>query len=347
LAAGGAERVVLAVAGELAKRGYRCDIVAAQTGGRWDTKIPSGVRAVNFNRDKPLYALKDLVAYLRRERPAVLLSSVFSANLVAAAACSITGTRCVLREAFWAEQDAKTATYWTRFFNTAALRLLYRRADAVVALSRDLASHIQAAASVPLARVVVIPNPHVEPAGMSVSLSRDPDLLLACGRLEPQKDFGTLLEAFALLRKERPARLVVLGEGSQRAELERQVAELGIADAVHLAGYSDNVVAWMRQAKVFVSTSRSEGFPNVLLEALAAGCEVVSTASSDAVFEILQEGRFGRIVEVGNIVAIADAMAQAMRSTGDSTLVLQALRNRFGLSHIVDRYLEVLLPSSG
>jgi glycosyltransferase involved in cell wall biosynthesis len=156
-----------------------------------------------------------------------------------------------------------------------------------------------------------------------------------------------LLEAFALLRKERPARLVVLGEGSQRAELERQVAELGIADAVHLAGYSDNVVAWMRQAKVFVSTSRSEGFPNVLLEALAAGCEVVSTASSDAVFEILQEGRFGRIVEVGNIVAIADAMAQAMRSTGDSTLVLQALRNRFGLSHIVDRYLEVLLPSSG
>ena len=343
LSAGGAERVILAIAGELVQRGYRCDLVTAQAGGRWEGKVPAGVRDICLDRRKPLHAIPRLIAYLRRERPAALLSSVFSANVAAVAACQVSRTRCALREAFWAEQDTRSGGPLSRAVNTLALRMLYRRADAIIALTNELAAHIHEATGIPEGRITVIPNPHLALGADAMPPNRESDLILACGRLEPQKDFDTLLQAFALLSRERPARLVILGEGSQRQHLEQRASDLGISEAVRLAGYSDRVDDWMRRAKVFVSTSRSEGFPNVLLEAVAHGCDVVSTLSTDAVRDVLGDG--GRVVEVGNAAAIAAALADALDAEPDAGLALRRIEARFDLQTIVDRYLQVLLPT--
>ena len=338
LSAGGAERVMLAVAGEIARRGYRCDVVTAYPGGRWWDRIPSGVRHVPLERDKPLHATPRLVRYLQKEEPHVLLASVLSANIAAVLATRFTRTRCVLREAYRAEDDSRSPSAVTELGNRAALRWLYRRADAVVALTSGLAEHIIGITHIDPSKVYVIPNPHL-PSLDTPAATRDATLVLACGRLEAQKDFATLLRAFSLVRNARSTRLVVLGEGSQLEMLRQLSVDLAIEKDVEFAGYTDNVQGWMGRAKVFVLTSRVEGFPNVLLEALANGCAVVSTNSSDAVAEILDEGRWGTIVPVGDISGVANGILAAM-SWDNIENELPPLA-KYDLSTIVDQYLEV------
>jgi glycosyltransferase involved in cell wall biosynthesis len=339
LSAGGAERVLLALVGEILRRGYRCDLVTAQSGGRWAHRIPLGARYLSLESTKPLHSIPRLMQYLRRERPSVLLSSVFSANVAAIVAASATNTRCVLREAYRAEDDAKSASTVATILNRLALRWLYRRANAIIALSKGLARHIIDVTRITPGRVFVIPNPHLPPPSMPEE-DRATDLILACGRLEPQKDFSILLQAFAIVRKSRPARLVVLGEGSQLDMLQRQADELGVANDVEFPGYAENVHQWMRRAKVFVSTSRIEGFPNVLLEALVNGCAVVSTESSDAVPELLDGGRLGTIVPVGDAHSAANGILAAM--TSHPAIATDDLIEKYDVSSIVDQYLKVL-----
>ncbi|WP_147653589.1 glycosyltransferase [Vulcaniibacterium gelatinicum] len=348
LSAGGAERVLLAIAGALAERGYRCEVVTAQPGGHWENRIPAGVRHRPLGRAKPLHAVPALASYLRRERPQVLLSSVFAANLAALLACRLAGkaTRCVVREANWTAEEVMAPSLLTTMVNAAALRSLYGRADAVIALSDDLAVHIAQAARVPRSKIHVIPNPSLpgdDPPVRAPADTGDPPLILGCGRLEPQKDFPLLIRAFAQVRAQRSARLVILGEGSERQALMSLAESLGVARDVALPGYSDDPHSWMRRARLFVSSSRHEGFPNVHLEALQNGCPIVSTCSSDAVAMILDGGRLGAIVPVGDV----DSLARQMLAVLDGTLTFPSPGEhlaRFELGKIVDRYLEVLDP---
>lgn len=339
LAAGGAERVVLAIAGEIAGRGYRCDLVTAQDGGRWSDRLPDGVRHVGLGRAKPLHAVPALVRYLRHHRPAAVLSSVFAANIAALIACRMTRTRCIIREAYRVEDDARSSRALPALANRLAVRLLYPRASGVVALSRELATHVVQAAKVDPARVTVIPNPIVVATGPAQV--RDPNLILACGRLEAQKDFPTLLRAFALVRRKRPVRLLVVGEGSQLENLRSLAEALGIGGDVTFGGYSPDPGEWMRRAKVLASTSRIEGFPNVLLEALANGCAVVSTRSSDAVDDLLEAGTLGVIVPVGDAEAVAWGIGTLLDRPDPNR---EANLHRYELEPIATRYLDALLP---
>jgi len=349
LSAGGAERVLLAISGEIAARGHRCDLVTAQSGGPWQHAVPTGVRHVSLESTKPLHSVLKLARYLNKERPMAILSSVFSANFAALLAChlSTSKTRCIVREAYRAGEEIKAPSTVTTYANKVALRVLYHRADAVVALSSELAAHIGDMAHVPGNRIHVIPNPLLPSTKTLTSKIRTPRLdgvpiVLACGRLELQKDFATLLQAFALVRAHKPSQLVILGSGSQLGSLKLLSARLGIEDDVHFAGHASNPHEWMRHAEVFVSTSRCEGFPNVLLEALDSGCQIVSTNSSDTVAEILDGGRLGTIVPVGDALAIAQSVVEILDGIRKRPSATEHLRS-YDLSTITDRYLDVLL----
>jgi glycosyltransferase involved in cell wall biosynthesis len=135
-----------------------------------------------------------------------------------------------------------------------------------------------------------------------------PPVILGVGRLEPQKDFATLLRAFSTVHADRPCRLVILGEGGQRRELQALAAELGIAADLAMPGFVTNPYAYLRHASLFAFSSRWEGFGNALVEALAVGTPVVSTDCPDGPSEILEGGRFGPLVPVGDHAALADAM---------------------------------------
>ena len=161
------------------------------------------------------------------------------------------------------------------------------------------------------------------------------------GKLKRQKDFATLIRAFARLRREQPLRLVILGEGEERAALERLVQHLGIAADVLLPGFMENPYAWMARSAVFVSSSAWEGFSNVLCEALACGCPVVSTDCPSGSAQILQNGVYGPLVPVGDDAALAVAIAALLRAVPGRSRQRQSVSG-FTVEHATERYLEVL-----
>jgi glycosyltransferase involved in cell wall biosynthesis len=211
------------------------------------------------------------------------------------------------------------------------LRQTYRQADQVIANSHGVSADVLALTGLGADLLATLKNPSI-PADLDRLASaaaphpwleqRDKPVVLAAGRLVDVKDFVTLLRAFAALRQQRPARLIILGEGPERGALLSLAEQLGMAQDVALPGFSINPVAWMARAALFVLSSRYEGSPNVLIEALACGTPAVSTDCPHGPREILDHGRWGRLVPVGDVPALAAAMAVTL----DAPLPAETLR---------------------
>jgi glycosyltransferase involved in cell wall biosynthesis len=197
----------------------------------------------------------------------------------------------------------------------------YPRADGIVAVSEGVADELAHYTGLARERISVIYNPVVTPAVYERArepvthpwfVERDRPVILGVGRLADMKDFSTLLRAFARLRAGRAARLVILGEGKRRRALEALVKELGVAEDVDLPGWAGNPYPFMANADLFALSSRGEGLPNALLEAMAVGCPVVSTDCPSGPREILDGGRYGPLVAVGDDAGLARAMAETL-----------------------------------
>ena len=284
-----------------------------------------------------------VAAYLDHERPdaalAMLIPSVAAATMatrLASHQVRIVGTmHNVVRTKRWLRRA----------------RRAYPRADAAVGVSGGAASELTNAVGVPVEKVHTIYNPVVsealvrdsrQPTGHPWLDNPGPRVILAAGRLTRHKEFSTLLVAFARILDDGPARLVVLGKGRLRPELESQAKELRIAEHVDFPGFVRNPYAYMRKASLFVLSSRYEGLPTVLIEAMACGCPVVSTDCRYGPDEILEDGRWGELVPVGDAEALSGAMLRTLANPhpGD------ALRKRascFGIEPAVARYEELLL----
>jgi glycosyltransferase involved in cell wall biosynthesis len=167
-------------------------------------------------------------------------------------------------------------------------------------------------------------------------------VILSVGRLDRIKDQATLLRAFARLRANCAARLMILGEGDERARLESLAQELGIAADVTLPGFVANPMPYMRKAAVFALSSLSEGFGNVLVEALYCGCPVISTECGGP-REILMDGRYGHLVPVGDDAALAKALAATLTHPPDRQVLIQSVQGRgFTVAEATERYLQAL-----
>jgi glycosyltransferase involved in cell wall biosynthesis len=233
-------------------------------------------------------------------------------------------------------------------------RWLYPRADAIVAVSRGLAAELSGELHLDPAAVRTIYSPIVDedlvkraelPVDHPWFNAGEPPVILATGRLVPEKDHATLLRAFALLRARRRTRLMILGDGEQRGQLEGLAAQLGVRVDVGLPGFEINPYRFMSRAAVFVLSSTSEGFGNVLVEAMACGAPVVSTDCHSGPAEILDSGRYGQLVPVGDPAA----MAAAIEATLDDPLPTSLLRSRasdFRAAKSADSYLALLCPGS-
>jgi glycosyltransferase involved in cell wall biosynthesis len=234
------------------------------------------------------------------------------------------------------------------------MRRLYPKADRIVAVSQGVANDLISLLNLPHEKVTVIYNPIVTPelfeqAKQPVSCSwfeqnRLP-VILAVGRLTKAKDYPTLFRAFSLVRQIRPAKLLILGEGEERANLERLAIELGIQNDVSMPGFVDNPFAFMAKASVFVLSSAWEGLPTVLIEALACGCPVVATDCRSGPREILDNGRYGHLVPVGDHEALAKAILETLDNPdfpADRQTRLQRTME-FSVDAAVDKYLKVLL----
>jgi glycosyltransferase involved in cell wall biosynthesis len=298
-------------------------------------------------------ATTGLTRYLEEIQPDALLAAGEYANLTALRSRQRArgGTRIVTSEHIHISQSASGGVWRRKWLLPGAVRRLYPGADAIVTVSEGASDDLASFARLPRDRVTTIYNPVVTP---ELKAKRDapldhpwfgsgmPPVFVCVAQLRDQKDLPTLLHAFARLRSGRPARLLLLGEGNRRAELERLVAELGLGDDVALPGFVDNPMAYMARAAACVLSSRYEGLPTVLIEALACGCPVVSTDCPSGPAEILEGGRYGTLVPVGDPEALADAMADVLERPPPKALLFERAED-FRPERAAEQYLEVLL----
>ncbi len=351
LRGGGAERVMVNLAQGMTERGLPVDLVVAAAEGAFLEQVPPAVRLVDLRGGRVLQSLVPLTRYLRREQPRVLISSMSHANVVAlwAARLARSGTPVIVTvhntmSRSTPERGRLAGALWPRL-----LRSFYPWATHVVAVSRGAADDLARSSGIPRDRVRVVYNPVITPAIMELARQAPdhpwfgpgrPPVILGAGRLTGQKDFPTLIQAFAEVRRCRSARLMILGEGEDRAALETLVSQLGLKDDVALPGFRDNAISYMAGSALFVLSSAWEGLPTVLVEALAAGTRVVSTDCPSGPREILQQGRLGSLVPVGNPAAMAEAVLAALeRSPG--TVPVDALAP-FTRDAAIEQYLRLI-----
>ena len=353
LRGGGVERVRLILAGEFARRGYAVDLVVLQARGELLAEIPEHVRLVDLAIPRFREALIDLTQYLRRRRPSALLAAMWPHSGLATIAlrASRVASRLVVSEHNTLSSNPSVRGL-SGFVNRRLGRLIYGMADGVVTVSEGVKRDLVVRTGLSADRVEVIYNP-VRPPLASASV--DPDILawwtagaaavIAIGSFKPQKDYPNLLAAFAQLDRSRNARLLILGEGKLRAELEGLAAGLGIRDRVLLPGFVPDPYPYLQQADLFVLSSAWEGLGNVIIEALVAGVPVVSTNCPSGPAEILEDGKYGRLIPVGDAPALAAAMADALAASVDRDLLRQR-GAEFSVERAVDQYLSLLDPDT-
>ncbi len=351
LVGGGAERIMLYLARGFVEQGIAVDLVLAKAVGPYLSEIPAGVQLVDLQSQRLVLCLPAFVRYLQQKQPAALLSAVGDANVLAlwAKQAARVPTRAVVSVHNTLSREAENATEFKRRIEPYMARLFYPWADAIVTVSRGAAEDLARLGFSP-DRVETVYNPVItpeffekvaQPVEHPWFLPGQPPVILGVGRLEVQKDFPTLIRAFALVREQRLARLMILGEGTARPDLEALVRELDLEADVALPGFVANPCACMARSAVFALSSLFEGLPTVLIEAMAAGVPVVSTDCESGPSEILENGRYGKLVPVGDSQALAEAIARALQEPADSA-GLQAKATEFSLEKAVAGYRKVL-----
>jgi glycosyltransferase involved in cell wall biosynthesis len=320
LAGGGAERVTIRLAEEFLMEGHEVDIVALSAAGQLREFVPAEATLHNLNVRRFRQSLGPLIRYLRQRRPDAIHAAMWPLTIIGilAARLSLTQPRVLV-----SEHSILSLQYGPSGLALAALRwstrLLYRFADARISVSPACAADTARLSWLPEDRFEVVNNPvGSPPAGFSTTHQvealwngKEPRIL-TIGNLKPAKDHETLIRAFALLSKRRPATLMIVGEGEERVRLEGIITELGVANRVVMPGFATDAWPYFASADLFVLSSNREGFPTVLIEAMLAGLPVVSTDCVSGPSEILDGGRLGALVPMNDPEALARAMERAL-----------------------------------
>jgi glycosyltransferase involved in cell wall biosynthesis len=323
LAGGGAEKVAINLLKGLLQQSVCLDLVLASADGPFMNRIPEGVRVIDLAAGRVSKAIIPLAQYLRERQPQALLSHLNYANVAAVLAKKIARTKTKLILVEHNTVSAHKSKVQSFKLVNRLMKILYPEADYVVAVSKDASQDLEQYLGFTQKRVRTIYNPVVDQdlfAKAQESLVHpwfqpdSPPVFLGVGRLIELKDFGSLIKAFGLLRRAKAARLLILGEGEQREELEHLIQDLELFDDVMLGGFVDNPFVYMKRASAFVLSSRSEGLPNVLIEAMACGCPVISTDCQTGPREILDSGKYGVLVPVSDEVALCEAMLRVLES---------------------------------
>jgi glycosyltransferase involved in cell wall biosynthesis len=347
---GGAQRVTITIANGLAERGYDIDLIVSHYEGELSDRVSDAVRVVDLNTLKVpaigiLASLPRLRSYLETVEPSLLFAAMTYANVVSILTAAVADAHTKLipieHNTFGMESRLKSKATDT------LARHLYRFADGVVAVSGGVADSVVDGANIDRSDVTVLHNPiPVSEIREQSRASIDDEWLLSpafepivsVGRLEEQKDLSTLLRSFALVNRVRPAtRLILVGRGSKREDLLALADSLGIDDVVSLPGYVENAYAYMGHASVFALSSKYEGLPTVLIEALACECPIVATDCPSGPREILSNGEHGTLVPVGDVTALRDAILSTLEDPTDPETLTRRARD-FSVETIVDQY---------
>ena len=343
---------MLNLANGFAARGLAVDLLLAQAEGPYLSEVRADIRVLDLSASRVLESLGELVRYYRREKPTALLSALDHANVVALWARRLAGSSAkiaVTTHTVLSISSGRAALRRDRLLQRLAARC-YPWATSIIAVSQGVAEDLSQVTGIPRHTIHVIYNPIIthelkaqleEPLDDSWFENGEPPVILSASRLESSKDLRTLLLAIAKVRETLQARLVILGQGPERTGLEALANRLGLSEDVSLPGFVRNPYRYMKNAAVYVQSSKSEGLPTVLIEALYCGATIVATDCPGGTREILAGGRYGSLVPIGDSESLARAIVKALSSPSQPPP--KDSWQAFELDSVLDQYLELLL----
>ncbi|GKR08303.1 glycosyl transferase [Aeromonas caviae] len=356
LGGGGAERVIVTLANEIADRGYSLDLVVSNAKGDYLNDVSKNVKLVDLRAKRVSRAFLPLCKYIMKEKPAAMLSVMTHTNIIAILAKIITCTplRLIVSEHNTISAEKSKASAFNRTLIYGLVPYLYRFANKVctvsIAASADLAEFI----GVNKEQIVTIYNPFdleiinklsSEPISHPWFGAGEPPVLLAIGRLTEQKNFHLLIKAFKELRLVYNARLLILGEGHLRSDLEILLADLELtSNDILMPGFVKNPYPYLSHCHAFILSSSWEGLPTVLIEALACGAKIISTDCPSGPREILEDGRWGRLVPVDSVADLTNEMINVLNEQkiiNSNHLDVYQRATFFDKKNAVDKYLEL------
>jgi glycosyltransferase involved in cell wall biosynthesis len=353
---GGAERVMLNLASGMVNLGYKVDLVLVQVEGAFVDKIPDEVRVVELNKKhrstlRTILSLPSFVRYLKQEQPKALLSGLNYANIIAvwAKLFARVPLRLSITEHNTFSSEKKGFPPLFRWVLYSLMKFSYQMADEIIAVSEGVADDLVKELGFERGKVRVIYNPIItpelqekikQPLHDDWYTTKNVPIILAMGRLTRQKGFDILIRAFAELKKQRSVRLIILGEGEDRNNLQNLCKELNVDQDVRLPGFISNPYPHLANASLFVLSSRWEGLPTVLVEALYCGIPIVATDCPSGPREILKNGLYGQLVPVDD----AESLTRAMFTTldGEKTSIPSKSWQAFDINTVIHQYINVL-----
>ena len=348
----GVDRVMTNLIHEFSRRGIQVDLLQIDNHGPYLDTVPDNVNLVKLGTAHVNTSLLPLVRYLKRARPQTLLCDKDKVNRLALWAQRLAGgqTRVAVRIGTTVSTNLRQRRPLNRWTQKLSMRLFYRWASAVIVPSKGAAEDLSTITGLPLTHIHAIPSPIITPKLAALADepidhpwfdTTDIPVILGVGELSARKDFATLIKAFANVRQTRPARLLILGEGRTRPALEALAAELGVQNDVALPGFKTNPYPYFKNAAVFALSSRCEGAPVALMEALAIGTPACATDCPSGPREILDNGRYGALAPVGDDATLADGLL-TMLDHPPAASTLHDAAQRYTVEHSADRYLQAM-----
>lgn len=347
----GAVAMMLTLAKGFVAHGHQVDLLAVRLEGERVDSVPEEVRLVNLAARRTVLAVPALVRYLRDARPDVVVASEHYSGLPALYALRLarTGARCVIRQDNTWGMDSRRFQGRHKLLTPFMVKQLFRRAEIIAVsegVARDFVAHFPRLAN----NIQVIYNPIITDALQARSKAAidhpwfkpgQPPVVVAVGRLAAAKGFDLLIDAFSRVAASSPARLLILGEGPERPALETRIREHDLCDRCQLAGYQPNPLAFIAKARVFVLSSRFEGLPTVLIEALATGAPAIATDCPSGPREILADGKYGTLVPPEDIDALTAAITNTLEHPPTRAGDLDAWLQQFAIDTSIKRHLAL------
>lgn len=346
---------MLTIAENISNKGFSVEILVLENKGALKNKVPKNIKIISLNSSRALYSLFGVFKYLRKSKPDVMLSALGHINIVAILAKILSRVkfRLVITEhavqSILAKKSNKLKENLIPFF----IKFFYRFADHVIAVSLGVERNLINTNSISPERITTIYNPiisnfkeeNVKKSLIEINENFQNAIykIVCVGRLAPEKDYITMLKAFEIVKKTLDVHLIILGEGDERAEIETYIKNSNLANYVTLMGFVEEPSSYISACDLLCLSSISEGFGNVLIEALSVGTPVVSTDCPTGPREILKNGLWGELIHVGDYLAMSEAIKRILISGGAVPSVSELIE-LYGVENITNQYLKTLIP---
>lgn len=348
--AAGVEKVNILLANEMHRKGVNTSFLVFKKEGEFLHQLNPEINVIELDISRALFSLPRLILFFLKNR-VHFISSYNNLSVLAIVANILTFKRSKI---YACEHNTlsiinKAKGSWKDKLIAKMLHWFYPLATGVIAVSQGVADDLSNYAKVKREIITVLHNPVVNNDLKNKSqekpkhewlLNKTTPVFVASGRLEIQKNFSLLINAFSQVSKKIDARLLILGEGSLRPQLQEQINKLNLQDKCELIGYVDNPYSYVRHSDVFVLSSDFEGLPTVIIESLACNTAVVSTDCPSGAAEILESGKWGKLVPVGDADTLAQAMLESVSEVKEIDLTERA--NFFSVEVSTQKYLDFL-----